>query len=121
MTRLLPLISALYCLTANAEPGAQYCIDVHKGLPLVAAEPMNGRPESMAFLKPYESSYKDGRSTDRWTELSGTSPEGKWMVCYYGANKQVATASRMDDDISECVITSWRKEPKQPKVEIRCK
>lgn len=112
------LILCCAALTAEARP--QYCSTVYKGLPLVAAEPMNGRPESQAFLKPFESSFKNGISTDRWVDLNGPSHEGKWMVCYYGPNKELTAAHRMSDSIAECVVISASKGRKQPQVDIRC-
>lgn len=71
---------------------------------LSGAAPADGPPERLGILR-----GEDGpRTKTSWVQkysLEGPYPEGKWLRCDYGAMGEVSVATRLPDDIKECLVT----------------
>ncbi|MYN07629.1 hypothetical protein GTP77_09765 [Massilia sp. FT127W] len=103
---------------ANAPPGWRFFAELP--LYLHAAEPMSGPPEQLGHL--IEDSVK--KNKDQWTytyTLDGPFPNGKWLLCSYGAHSEMTLSKRISDETQMCKI-SYRKGSKaeQREINIHC-
>lgn len=65
---------------------------------------MLGPPESMTYLVPHESKIRAGDSRQTWR--FERVEEQKWLWCAYGGTRSIQLSQRLDDRVTECVLTS---------------
>jgi hypothetical protein len=62
---------------------------------------MAGPPESLAYLKPYESKPR----SSRWIFEGGGE---KWLYCTYDESAAIQISKRLNDNATECTLTYKR-------------
>jgi hypothetical protein len=87
---------------------------------LHSAGPMDGPPSDMAVLKESVSTERvRGKVVTTW-DLRGVFASGKWMACNYGYANDFILSQKLDDNTSQCIVSSVARTSGKVDIDIRC-